>query len=651
MSAATLEARPPSVAATAAAAPAPAVDPRERLIQAITLQNAGELDRARVLLEAYLVDQPADPAGLYSLAVILLKQPDMPAARTLLDRAVQLAPGYGPLWFAHATALQGAGERDAALASYDRALAVQPDFTEVLINSGVLLREMLRHAEALARFERVLAIKPEHETALANCAVLLTDFKRSEEATAMFERLLAINPDYDYGPGMLLYERLHRCDWTGFDELRTQIVEGLRAGKRTCKSLALMAITDDAADHQRAAQLFSRQRYPTREPLWRGERYRHDRIRIAYVSPDLREHPVGHLMAGVFERHDRRRFETIAISLGIDDGSRLRARMQGSFDRFIDARPFSAPQIARLMRALEVDIAIDLAGYTADSRNEIFSERPAPVHVNFLGYPGTLGNPHIDVIVADRHVIPPEHQAHCDERVVYLPDNYLPAAAGLEIAERTPTRAECGLPETGVVFCSFNHDYKISPPMFATWMRILAATPGSVLWLMSRGAASQHNLRAAAQAAGISPDRLVFAQRVPRVEDHLARYRQADLFLDTHPYNAHTTASDALLAGLPVLTYSGQSFPSRVAGSLLHAAGLPELVTHRVADYEALAIRLGQQPAELAACRQKLAAARPTSALLDIDGYTRNLEAIWIALWRESQLGGARDAMSGALRR
>jgi protein O-GlcNAc transferase len=202
-----------------------------------------------------------------------------------------------------------------------------------------------------------------------------------------------------------------------------------------------------------------------------------------------------------------------------------------------------------------------------------------------------------------------------------------------------------------VVFCSFNHDYKIAPHVFNVWMNLLRQVPGSVLWLMSRNPLSQENLRKEAAARGVDPDRLVFAQRVPRVEDHLARYRQADLFLDTHPYNAHTTASDALLAGLPVLTYSGQSFPSRVAGSLLHAAGLPELVTHSVADYEALAIRLGQQPAELAACRQKLAEARPTSALLDIDGYTRNLEAIWIALWRESQLGGARDAMSGALRR
>lgn len=620
---------------------------REGLIHAVELQGQGREAEARVLFERHLAQFPQDPIALYSLAVILFKTPEAPRARALLDVGVRAAPQFAPLWFAHATALQNAGEFDAALASYDRALALKPDFTEVLLNSGVLLRERLRHAEALQRFERILQIQPDHQAALANAAVLLTDFKRSEEATAMFERLLALNPDYDYGRGLLTYERLHRCDWTDFEADAQAIVAGLREGRRTCKSLALMAISDDAEAHQQCARIFSRHRYPaSATPLWTGERYRHDRIRVAYVSPDLREHPVGHLMAGIFERHDRHRFELVAVSLGVDDESRLRARMQAAFDHFIDARPIGSRQLAERLRAMEIDIAVDLAGYTADSRSEIFSHRFAPVQVNYLGYPGTLGNGYMDYIVADRHVIPPEQQRFYDERVVYLPDNYLPAAAGLQIAERTPSRAECGLPETGLVFCSFNHDYKIAPHVFAVWMRLLAATPGSVLWLMSRGEASQRNLRASAQAAGVAPERLVFAQRVPRVEDHLARYRQADLFLDTHPYNAHTTAADALLAGLPVLTCSGQAFPARVAGSLLHAAGLPELVTHSLVDYEALALQLAHAPARLAALKAKLAAGRSSSALLDADGFTRHLEAIYVSMWRAGQLGAVHDALS-----
>jgi predicted O-linked N-acetylglucosamine transferase (SPINDLY family) len=322
--------------------------------------------------------------------------------------------------------------------------------------------------------------------------------------------------------------------------------------------------------------------------------------------------------------------------------------MVDCFDHFIDAKMMESRKIAELMRSMEVDVAIDLAGFTADSRSEVFGMRPAPVQVNYLGYPGTMGTSYMDYIVADRHVIPPEHAQHYNEKVVYLPDAYLPAASGLQIAERTPTRAECGLPDEGVVFCSFNHDYKIAPHVFAVWMNLLREVPGSVLWLMSRSPLSQKNLRKEAAARGVDPDRLVFAQRVPRVEDHLARYRQADLFLDTHPYNAHTTCADALMAGLPVVTCMGGAFPSRVAGSLLHAAGIPELVTGSLADYEALALQLARDPARLGALKGRLAANRSTTALCDADAFTRNLEAIYTSMWRQAQLGGARDALSGA---
>jgi predicted O-linked N-acetylglucosamine transferase (SPINDLY family) len=290
---------------------------------------------------------------------------------------------------------------------------------------------------------------------------------------------------------------------------------------------------------------------------------------------------------------------------------------------------------------MEIDIAIDLAGFTADSRMEIFARRPAPVQVGFLGYPGTTGTPYIDYLLADRHTAPATHHRFFDERVVWLPDAYLPVDASLRPDPRTPSRAECGLPDTGFVFCAFSHDYKITPPLFDVWMRLLAAVDGAVLWLVSRNATSQRNLRAAAQARGVAPERLVFASRVPRVEDHLARYGQADLFLDTHPYNAHTTAADALLAGLPVLTFSGDAFPSRVAGSLLHAAGLPELVTTSAADYEALAMALARDPARLAALRARLRAARDTAPLFDTRGYTRGLEAALIAMWRRTALGDA----------
>lgn len=630
-----------------AAAKPPEMD-QAFLIRAVELQGQGQEQEAERLFRLYLGVHPHDPIALYSLAVILLKRGDVATALPLLEQGTQRNPGFAPLWAAYASAQQATGLRDEALASYDKALAAKPDYIEALVNSGALLRESHQHLAALERFNKVLTINPNYESALGNCAILLTEFKRSEQAIAMFQRLLSINPRYDYGLGLLSYERLHACDWTDFDTTSAAIVQGVRAGERVCKSLGFMALSDSAADHQRCARTFAEHRFPpAARLLWNGERYQHERIRIAYISPDLREHPVGHLMAGIFERHDKHRFETIAISLGVDDSSRLRERMVKAFDHFIDARQMTSRQIAQTMREMEVDVAIDLAGYTSDSRTDVFSHRPAPVQVNYLGYPGTLGLACIDYIIADRHVIPPEHQAFYDEKVVYLPDSYLPTDGGIQIAERTPTRAECGLPDDGVVFCSFNHDYKISPHMFEVWMRLLQQVPGSVLWLMSRNESSQKNLRQHAERLGVAGDRLVFAKRVPRVEDHLARYRQADMFLDTHPYNAHTTAADALMAGLPVVTYMGQAFPARVAGSLLTTVGLPELVTHSLADYEALALKLATSPALLTDVKARLAHQKANTPLFDTPRFCRNLEGIYTAMWRKAQLGDATDELAG----
>ena len=623
---------------------------RDTLLRAIGLQHERQPEAAAALFEEVLAADAHNAAALYSLTVIAMQAGDAAQALALAARGVAHNPSYAPLRYVHGAVLQALDRKEEALASFDAALALQPDYVEALLNSGVLLRNMFRHADALERFNRVVAIDPNHVTALGNFGILLTEFKQSEQAIAAFERLLALAPDYDYAPGLLFYERMHICDWRGFDELTARITAGVRAGQRSCKSLAFMSASDQAADHLQAARIFAAHYAPPKpKALWNGEPYRHRKIRLAYVSPDFREHPVGHLMAGVFERHDKNRFETIAISLGIDDGSRLRARMVAAFDHFIDARAMGSEEIARRMREMEIDIAVDLGGYTSDTRTDIFAHRPVPVQVNYLGYPGTMGTTYHDYIIADRHTIPPAHQAFYTERVAYLPDTYLPTDNSVQIAEHTPSRAECGLPDEGFVFCSFSHDYKISPPVFDVWMRLLAQVPGSVLWLVTRGELAQRNLRAAAETRGIDASRLVFAGRVPRVEDHLARYRQADLFLDTHPYNAHTTAADALMAGLPVLTYMGGSFPSRVAGSLLHAIGLPELATATLAAYEAMALRLAGEPALLAGLKQRLKANLATHPLFDTEAMSGHLEAIYIAMWRRTGLGDATDELSGAI--
>jgi predicted O-linked N-acetylglucosamine transferase (SPINDLY family) len=617
------------------------------LNQAIECQNQGRVGDAEVLFKKLLELDNRNAPALYSLAVIALNLGRLADAFQYSRAGLEVASStFAPLHFVHGSILQAMGRKEEALRSFDDALSIDPSFVAVLLNSGVLLRSMFRHREALDRFNRILVIDPVHAGALANCGIILTEFKQSEQAILMFERLLKINPDFEYGLGLLFYERMHVCDWSDFESITNKIVEGVRAGKRVCKSLAFMSASSLASDHILAARMFAQGYCPKKvKSFWQGERYRHKRIRIAYVSPDFREHPVGHLMAGIFELHDKSRFETIAISLGIDDQSRLRSRMIKAFDKFIDVREHGSEQIAKMMREMEIDIAVDLGGFTSDTRTDIFSYRPVPVQVNYLGYPGTMGTDYFDYILADRYIIPPEHKPFYTEKVVYLPDTYLPTDNSVSISAHTPTRSECGLPETGIVFCAFSHDYKISPPIFSVWMRLLDQVPGSVLWLMSRGETSQQNLRNEAQARGVDPSRLVFAGRVPLVEDHLARYRQADLFLDTHPYNAHTTAADALMAGLPVITYMGNSFPSRVAGSLLHAMDMPELVAHSLEGYEALALRLAQSPNELADMKLRIAANKTSCSLFDTKGFCINLEAAYISMWREMQLEGVDDEL------
>jgi len=617
---------------------------RER---AARLFNSGHVREAEIMFRNMLLKNRNDAFAIYHVTLSLYVQQKYVDALRMIERGLGVAPGFAPNWYAQAMLFKALGRNLDALQSYDQALRMVPDYQDALLNSGVLLREVWRHQESLERFERLLAINPVHEAGLANCATLLDQLSRPDRSIPMFERLLQVNRHHPYGLGMLAYDRLRSCDWTDHDTLAQEITEGIRAGRMSCRPFALMAIPSSASDHGLAARTFAQDKFPTASrPLWQGQRYQHRRLRVAYVSPDFREHPVSHLMTGIFQRHDRSRFETIAISIGMNDHSAFRARLEQSFDQFLDLAPLSPLQIAQRIRELEVDVLVDLAGYTSDGRPDIFTHRPAPVQVGFLGYPGTLGSQTMDYILADRHVIPPEHKASYAEQVVYLPDTYLPTDAGLQISPDTPTRAECGLPEEGAVLCAFSHNFKIHPTLFATWMRVLQQAPGSVLWLAARVGTMRDNLCAAALASGVDPARLVFAKRVPKVEDHLARYRLADVFLDTWPYNAHTTAADALSAGLPVVTLQGDAFPARVAASLLHAISLPELITTSMADYEALVLQLLADRPRLTDIQARLVANKATQPLFDSDRFCRNLEAAFVAM--HCAVRHAEPALAGA---
>ena len=555
------------------------------------------------------------------------------------DRALTMRPNYVDALSNCGNALRGLGRDEEALAFYDRALALDPRYAEALNHRTLVLLELRRVQEALETCDRLLALDPHDPDALAHRGNALYLLKRFGDAAAAFDRLLAIAPDYDYAAGTRLRSRLMCCDWANVAELTRSVESAVESGGKAVHPFAFLVNSRSSSAQLQCARTYvGDQCPPSARPLAAGGRDRRDRIRVAYLSANFHEHAVAYLAAGLFEAHDRSRFEITAISFGPAAEGGIRERIARSFDRFVDVRGDSDVEVATMLAAAGIDIAVDLTGHTTDSRPGILAHRPAPLQVNFLGYPGTFGAEYIDYIVADRFVIPTDDEAFYAEKVVRLPDTYQVNDRKRRMAEQTPTRAEAGLPETGFVFCCFNNNYKITPEIFDIWMRLLYRMEGSVLWLLEDNAAASANLRREALRRGVSEDRLVFAPR--RAQDaHLARQRLADLFVDTLPYAAHTTASDALWAGLPVVTCMGTTFAGRVAGSLLHAVGLPELATRNLDDYEALALQLATTPSLLAAIRARLADNRATCPLFDTDRFRRHIESAYTAMW-ERHLSG-----------
>jgi predicted O-linked N-acetylglucosamine transferase (SPINDLY family) len=400
----------------------------------------------------------------------------------------------------------------------------------------------------------------------------------------------------------------------------------------------LFGCSEDQALHLRCARRRVQSRVSSAPPLWRGEIWRNDRIRVAYISADFRMHATSYLVTELFELHDRSRFEVVGISLGPDDGSDMRARVVAAFDHFIDVRMTSDLEAAQLLHDLRIDLAVDMQGHQRGARPGILALRPAPIQACYLGFPGTTGADFIDYIVADPIVLPFDRQPYYTEKIVHLPECYQVNDRRRLIAPLATTREQAGLPSQGFVFCSFNGDWKITPAVFDIWMRLLQAVEGSVLWLLRDNATAEANLRGEAASRGIDPARLVFAERI-KMEEHLARHRLADLFLDTFPCNAHTTASDALWAGLPLLTTLGETFSGRVAASLLMAVGLSDLVTRSLAEYEVLALRLAREPDRLRRYRDQLRERRPDQPLFDTDRFRRHIEAAYVHMWERWQEG------------
>lgn len=575
----------------------------------------------------------------YRLGHCHLALGDFARAEEALRRETHSHPDFANAHNTLGVALVNQSKNDEALAAFVNAIRLDPDHGEANNNAGNVLRTLGRLDEALPHLRRAVAALPGLVDAHQNLGLVLHALRRYDEAAASFSHVTALAPHTPYALSSLVLSELFDCDWR---ELATHIAalrDQVRASDVPAAPFTLLVVSDSPAEQRRCAQLHVRNTLGgSREPLWRGTDYAHARLRLAYLSADFHEHATAYLTARLFELHDRSRFELIGISYGPDDGSAMRERLTRAFDRFVDVRSLSDAQAAGLLRDMEVDIAVDLKGHTADSRLAILAHRPAPLQVTYLGYPGTAATSFIDYVLADRWVIPTSDEHFYAERVVQLPDSYQVNDPTALVAARTPSRREAGLPEDAFVFCCFNNTYKLTPEFFAVWMRLLAGHPGSVIWLLEPTASAKRNLQASAGACGVDPARLVFAPRVGRAE-HLARHRLADLFLDTLPCNAHTTTSDALWAGLPVLTCLGATFAGRVAASLLSAIGLPELIAHGPADYEALALGLARDAASLAAIREKLARNRLTHPLFDSMRSCRQIESAYLRMWAIHQRG------------
>lgn len=557
------------------------------------------------------------------------------------ERALAVGPQLAELYARCGVSLAALHRLPQALESYDRAIACNPVYAEALIDRGNVLLEMLRAQDAVASYDRAIQINPQSADALRNRGGALLSLRRFQEAIASLDRALALKPDMRNLLGLCRYARMQICDWSGFDADLERITAAVRAEQAVCLPLPLAALSDEPRLHQLAAQVWVRDACPPDDSLGPAPcPARHGRIRVGYFSADFRSHPVSFLSAGMFEMHDRQKFETTAFAFGpVASGDPMRARLERAFEHFVNVDDRSDVQVASLAREAGIDIAVDLGGFTENARTRIFALRAAPVQVSYLGYPGTSGAPYMDYLVADRTLIPAGSEQYYCEKIIYLPDSYQPNDSKREIAARDFTRAQLGLPASGFVFCCFNRYFKLTPATFASWMRILGEVPGSVLWLTEADAPLVTNLRAAAAQHAIDPERLIFAPRMPSMAEHLARQRAADLFLDTLPFNAHTTASDALAAGLPVITCAGHTLAGRVAASLLTAVALPELITTTPAQYEALAVQLATHPAELAALREKLLANRASAPLFDTGRFTRAFETALIEVYERSQAG------------
>ncbi len=552
-------------------------------------------------------------------------------ALAAVDAVITRNTDLADAWVARGIVLTALERAQEAFSAFERALALKPDTPEAWLGRAHLFNKADKDQEALAAYDRALSLKKDFAEAWFGRGTVAIKRVRYDEAFAAFEKAYAYNPDLNHLAGYRIHVKQYLCDRTDLQADIARLLEKIRQGRPASVPFPLLAVPSASpADQLKCAKRYVQDQV-TFPPIWRGEVYDHDRIRVAYLSADFGESPAAYLTVGLFEHHDRGRFDVTGISFGPDRKSKIRRRIVAAFDRFVDAQQSSDHEVADLLRRHEIDIVVDLMGFTRNSRLNVLARRAAPIQVSYLGYPGTMGAPYIDYLVADQTTIPEEQAEFYSEQVVWLPDSYYINDNRREIAERVPSRGECGLPEQAFVFCCFNNTFKIAPESFDIWMGLLRSVENSVLWLLEGNPTATENLRGEAEKRGIPSRRLIFAARTTPAE-HLARHRHADLCLDTLPYNAHTTGCDALWTGVPIVTCLGTTFVGRVAASLLKAIGLDELIAHSPAEYEVVALKFARDLGYRASIKTRLARNRDTFPLFDTQRSTRNMELAYTAM-------------------
>ena len=523
-------------------------------------------------------------------------------------------------------------QHEVSLQYFDKALQINKTNSEVFNNRGIVLQNLKRLDEALTSYEEALRIKPDYADAFYNRGNVLKDLKRLDEALTSYEEALRIKPDYEFLPGICQYTRMHLCVWTNFQETVEELRRGIASRLPISFPFPVLGLIDDLETQRLCATTYVETKHS--KSILRYSNQSQDlkeKPKIGYFSADFHNHATLHLMQEVFKNHDHSRFDFFAFSFGPQTNDSWQQEAKTYFKEFIDVRDKSDAQVAELSRQLGIDIAIDLKGFTTDARTGIFANRAAPTQINYLGYPGTMGADYIDYIIADKIVIPEESQQFYTEKVLYLPNCYQSNIRTRKVSEKEISRKDVGLPEDVTIYCSFNNIYKITPDMFSIWLEILKSVESSVLWILCTSDTAKHNLIQFANSHGVDSSRIVFAPHMP-IEEHLKRLLLADVFLDTFPCNAHTTASDAVRMGVPIVTLAGESFASRVAASILSTIGMQELIVNNPEDYKSLAIRLGADTDYLKTVKHELKMNLSESSLFDSVTFTKDLENIYESL-------------------